>query len=108
MVTVVTLALLGGCNRARITCEDMIAWRDARGAPTTENPRSAMVKTVQTCITPGMPRDAVIALLGEPDRTRSGELEYDLGAGAFRMDPEGLVIRFDTQDRLIHTHIKQY
>jgi hypothetical protein len=80
---------------------------------------------IDTYLKPGIPRGAVVALLGKPDRIEDKtELEYEdmksvqvgrtylyaLGASGdvpFHMDGMYLLIVFDSEDRLKETHILQ-
>jgi len=56
-----------------------------------------------------MPKNDVISLLGNPDKEDLNQVEYTLGmCSGLGMDYDGLVIRFDNDDKLIETTIVQH
>jgi hypothetical protein len=73
--------------------------------------RGGMARDIKNrLLTPGMTKQEVEALLGPPDNNhKPQELEYTLGmCSGFRIDHDGLIIRFSTEGRLINAYIVQH
>lgn len=72
--------------------------------------RGSMAKDIQKrVITPGMSRQEVEALLGQPDKKDLAEYVYFLGlCSGLRIDYDGLHIAFDADNKVRHTRIIQH
>ena len=72
--------------------------------------RGGMAKDIQKrIITPGMNRQEVEALLGQPDKKDPAEYVYFLGlCSGLRIDYDGLHIAFDAHNKVTHTQIIQH
>jgi hypothetical protein len=97
------------------TTFDAEAWRAGAGADpaaaslSSVNPRLEMAQSVMDDhLVSGMPRATVLELLGPPDLVQGTALHYVLGVNPYHIDPDGLVIVFDPDDRLREAYITQY
>lgn len=96
-----TLALslslsLSACAMEQTPRFDSDAWKAQRGVAAKDNTRGGMLAAMEAVVQPGMSRDAVLALLGEPD-TRDAETgidTYELGVAKFGVDEEYYEIRY--------------
>ncbi len=73
--------------------------------------RGGMARDIKNrLLAPGMTQQEVESLLGRPDNHHKPlEIEYTLGmCSGFRMDYDGLIIRFSTEGRLINAYIVQH
>jgi SmpA / OmlA family len=82
---------------------DREVWHQFHSNDDPDNPRASMVESLQrSYLHPGLTRQQVVQLLGEPDLDESLNMsEYNLGMwSGFRMDYDGLQVYFDKQGRL--------
>lgn len=73
--------------------------------------RGGMARDIMNrLLAPGMTKQEVEALLGQPDdHHKPQEFEYTLGmCSGFKIDYDGLIIRFSTEGRLINAYIVQH
>ncbi|MEH6415963.1 hypothetical protein [Pseudomonas sp. CGJS7] len=86
------------------TSFDSAAWKSQRGADAQDNRRGGMVAALEQTVRTGMPRDEVIALLGEPDSTDAASSTdvYELGVARFGVDEEFYRIQY--QDGKVASH----
>lgn len=83
---------------------DSASWKSQRGADAQQNRRGTMVAALEKSIDVGMPREQVIALLGEPDSTDAATSTdmYELGVAQYGVDEEFYQIQY--QDGKVATH----
>ena len=73
------------------------------------NPRWDMRKQAQALLTPGLPRETVLALLGPPDAVQRDEILYCLGFwSGFRIDPDYLHVWLDGAGRVTGSAVLQH
>ena len=90
---------------------DQVQWITARETPEQRCYRGAMAFDLQQhYLLKGMPKQAVMALLGRPSwedaTTPQTNIEYDLGYCLW--DVHGLRVFFDDQGKLVHSKISQH
>jgi len=99
------LLLLGACGPVSF---DPQVWRAEAGNMDGESRRLAMAGELRRKqLTPGKPREEVLALLGEPDIRRDDRDIYFLGRGALAPDFESLEILYDPSGRVSSTRLAQ-
>lgn len=88
--------LLPACTMPQTATFDPDAWKSQRGAAPQDNRRGAMVEGLKTAVRDGMPREEVVALLGEPDsrNAATGVEVYELGVSAVGVDEEYFEVRY--------------
>jgi hypothetical protein len=82
---------------------DSERWKAQRNSAARENPRAGMLGNLKDRLRPGMTRDEVVALLGEPEAKEKEDTRYvyDLGASAFGVDYEYYVVEFDADGKVV-------
>lgn len=72
--------------------------------------RGGMAKHIkEKILRPGLQREEVVRLLGQPDSEGAGEIQYVLGmCSGFRIDFDGLHVYFDPTGALAHAAILQH
>jgi hypothetical protein len=100
----VLILSLSACAMQTTSNFDSDAWKSQRGAVAQQNQRGPMVASVEKAIHPGMPRDEVVALLGEPDSsdTATSTDVYELGVARYGIDEEFYEIQY--QDGKVASH----
>ncbi|MGN6150851.1 MAG: outer membrane protein assembly factor BamE domain-containing protein [Lysobacteraceae bacterium] len=75
---------------------DSGAWKAQRGVAAKDNTRGGMVAAVEAAVHPGMSREDVLRLLGEPDATDAATSTdtYELGVARFGVDEEYFAIHY--------------
>jgi hypothetical protein len=75
---------------------DSGAWKAQRGAAAQDNTRGSMLAAAEAAVQPGMSREDVLRLLGEPDAsdTATSTDTYELGVAKFGIDEEYLAIHY--------------
>ena len=80
---------------------DSDAWKAQRGAAPLEVRRAGMMSALEELVPVDMPRDAVVALLGEPDSMRQDRADaavsidvYELGVSGVGVEEEYYEIRY--------------
>lgn len=87
---------------------DADLWRAQRGSDALDNPRVRQIVALERRhMRAQMPRAEVIALLGEPDRSRPGTHIYTLGASPVGVDFETYVIQYDPLARVADFGIRR-
>lgn len=100
VLLMVTTLMSAGC---RADAFDAAAWQAQRGSLARDNPRSAMVSTLErTIVLKGMTRAETRRLLGEPDRSEPEADEYLLGASPVGVDLE--VYRLEFRQGRVSVH----
>lgn len=84
---------------------DSDKWKALRSSTERDNPRSRMLGDLKKELRQGMTRDAVVALLGEPEIKEGARYVYAIGASAFGVDYEYFVIEFDAGGNLLRHSI---
>ena len=81
---------LSACAMQNTPQFDSNAWKSQRGADARQNQRGTMVSSVEKAVHEGMPREEVIALLGEPDHSDAATAtdQYELGVAQYGVDEE--------------------
>ena len=89
--------LLPACTMQQTATFDPDAWKSQRGAAPQDNRRGAMVEGLKASVREGMPREEVVALLGEPDARNAGTGVdvYELGVSSVGVDEEYYEIRYE-------------
>jgi hypothetical protein len=84
------LAPTTGCTMQATAPFDSDTWKAQRGVDAGENRRGTMVDALERAVRVGMPRDQVVALLGEPDArdAATGVETYELGVSPVGVDEE--------------------
>lgn len=86
---------------------DQQKWMESAATIETECKRGDMAYHLQQHIlSPGVPREAVGALLGRPSYEDERSMEYDLGKCMHVY--HGLLIYFDANSRLLHSRISSH
>lgn len=95
---------LSACTMQTTSSFDSASWKSQRGADAQQNRRGTMVAALEKSIDVGMPREQVIALLGEPDSTDAATSTdmYELGVAQYGVDEEFYQIQY--QDGKVATH----
>lgn len=75
---------------------DTDAWKAQRGTTARENTRATQVPSLERQLRPGMTRDEVHRLLGEPDRRTEKADIYRMGIAPFGIDQESYQIIYDS------------
>src|SRR5688572_7954485 len=99
LIAIAAIALFG-LRWFRGQAFDRNVWHQFHENDEPDNPRYSMVKSLQrSYLHPGLTREQVIELLGEPDVAKSPDMyEYNLGMwSGFRIDYDGLQVHFDSQ-----------
>lgn len=87
---------LSACAMEHSSQFDPDAWKSQRGVAPQENSRGTMVPALEKVLHPGMGRDEVVELLGEPDfsDTSIATETYELGLAGSGVDEEYYEIRY--------------
>lgn len=90
------IALALAACAAPSTRFDAAAWKSQRGVPEQKNLRNGMAVAAREQLRVGMTREAVVALLGEPDfRKDAGRIDvYAIGASPLGIDPQYLELTY--------------
>ena len=72
--------------------------------------RGGMAMFIQTILLKkGMSKTEVMALLGKPDSDQPSQIEYTLGmCSGIGLDYDGLIIEFDSDDKISNSSIVQH
>lgn len=75
---------------------DSGAWKAQRGVAAQDNTRGSMIAAAEAAVQPGMPREDVLRVLGEPDATDAATSTdtYELGVAKFGIDEEYFTVRY--------------
>lgn len=94
--TLILSLSLSACAMEQTSSFDSGAWKAQRGVAATENTRGGMVAAAEAVVQPGMSREDVLRLLGEPDATDAATATdtYELGVAKFGVDEEYLAIHY--------------
>lgn len=90
---------------------DRQLWLAQHESTDPDNPRGQMADDLrQRHLSPGMARERVLELLGEPDFEKTPAVfKYNLGAwSGFRIDYDSLDVHFDGTGRLTETRVVQH
>src|SRR5262245_55284330 len=79
---------------------DSNRWKELRNSAARENPRAGMIGDLKERLRPGMTREEVVALLGEPETKEGARFVYAIGTSAFGVDYEYFVVEFDADGKL--------
>lgn len=95
---------LSACTMQTTSSFDSASWKSQRGADAQHNRRGTMVAALEKSIAVGMPREQVLALLGEPDSTDAATSTdmYELGVAQYGVDEEFYQIQY--QDGKVASH----
>lgn len=87
--------LLAACA-APSTRFDSTLWKSQRGVPDEKNRRNDMAVAAREQLRVGMTREAVLAILGEPDSRKSDDTidVYAVGASPLGIDPQYLELTY--------------
>lgn len=87
---------LSACAMEQTPRFDSDAWKAQRGVAAKDNARGGMLTAMEAVVQPGMSRDDVLRLLGEPDASDAdtGTDTYELGVAKFGVDEEYYEIRY--------------
>ncbi len=87
---------LSACAMEQTPRFDSDAWKAQRGVAAKDNTRGGMLAGMEAAVQPGMSRDDVLRLLGEPDSrdAETGVDTYELGVAKFGVDEEYYEIRY--------------
>lgn len=87
---------LSACAMEQTPRFDSDAWKAQRGVAAKDNTRGGMLAGMEAAVQPGMSRDDVLRLLGEPDSrdAETGIDTYELGVAKFGVDEEYYEIRY--------------
>lgn len=87
---------LSACAMEQTPRFDSDAWKAQRGVAAKDNTRGGMLVAMEAAVQPGMSRDDVLRLLGEPDSrdAETGVDTYELGVAKFGIDEEYYEIRY--------------
>jgi len=87
---------LSACAMEQTPRFDSDAWKAQRGAAARDNTRGTMLTAMEGVVHPGMSREDVLRLLGEPDGSdaETGTDTYELGVAKFGVDEEYYEIRY--------------
>jgi hypothetical protein len=87
---------LSACAMEHSSQFDSDAWKSQRGVSPQENGRGTMVPALEKVLHPGMRRDEVVDLLGEPDFSDANRATdtYELGLAGYGVDEEYYEIRY--------------
>ena len=114
-VVVVAFAGIRSCNNRLDPFSgrtfDRELWHHFHENDDPDNPRASMVASLKSKhLRPGLSRQQVTNLLGEPDVAKTPEMyEYNLGMwSGFRIDYDGLQIYFDAQGQLTRVQRVQH
>ncbi|NOT88023.1 MAG: hypothetical protein HOP03_07565 [Lysobacter sp.] len=101
---IVLLLSLSACAMQTTSNFDTAAWKSQRGVAAQQNQRGPMLASAEKAVQVGMPRDEVIALLGEPDiRDAAAATDlYELGVARYGIDEEFFEITY--QDGKVASH----
>lgn len=96
LACVLALTLLLGACAAPSTRFDPAAWKSQRGVPDEKNRRNDMAVAAREQLRVGMRREAVLAILGEPDSRKSGDTidVYAVGASPLGIDSQYLELTY--------------
>lgn len=85
-------------------------WLQWRGSENPDNKRGLMYEDLLTKLIPGMTKQEVLMLLGEPDHAKTeNSFSYILGMwSGMKMDYDTLEIKFDTDGQLIKAYRVQH
>src|SRR5262249_51200547 len=99
----VMLILGAGAYMTTLTAGDFDSdkWKALRSSTARNNPRAGMVSDLQPQLRPGMTRDEVVTLLGEPEVKEGARYVYSIGTSAFGVDYEYFVVEFDADGKLL-------
>ena len=95
---------LSACSMQTTASFDSATWKSQRGADAQQNRRGGMVASVEKAIHAGMPREQVLALLGEPDSTDAATSTdvYELGVAQYGIDEEFYQVQYADGKVLAH------
>lgn len=95
---------LSACTMQTTSSFDSASWKSQRGADAQQNRRGTMVAALEKSIAVGMPREQVLALLGEPDAIDAATSTdmYELGVAQYGVDEEFYQIHY--QDGKVASH----
>lgn len=82
-------------------------WKAEAANTSSKNPRIYWVSQVEKLLRPGMSKDDIIALLGDPNSKRDNRYSYDLGVNPYGIDYEYFVIEFDSTGKLSRFFIER-
>jgi hypothetical protein len=87
---------LSACAMEQTPTFDSGAWKAQRGVAAKDNTRGGMLPAVEAAVQPGMSREDVLRLLGEPDATDAATSTdtYELGVAKFGIDEEFFAIHY--------------
>lgn len=87
---------LSACAMEQTPTFDSGAWKAQRGVAAKDNTRGGMLPAVEAVVQPGMSREDVLRLLGEPDATDAATATdtYELGVAKFGIDEEFFAIHY--------------
>lgn len=99
LLAVLALSLslsLSACAMEQTPRFDSDAWKAQRGVAAKDNARGGMLTAMEAVVQPGMSREDVLQLLGEPDArdAGTGTDTYELGVAKFGVDEEYYEIRY--------------
>ncbi len=87
---------LSACAMEQTSSFDSGAWKAQRGVAAQDNTRGSMIAAAEAAVQPGMPREDVLRVLGEPDATDAATSTdtYELGVAKFGIDEEYFTVRY--------------
>jgi outer membrane protein assembly factor BamE (lipoprotein component of BamABCDE complex) len=87
---------------------DSEQWKAHRGSTARNNPRMGMVVELQRKhLRPGMSRDEVQRLLGEPDDRQGDNEVYELGASPIGVSYEYFIVDYDSAGKVTQLRISR-
>ena len=104
---------LGGYMSTKADGFDSTAWKSYHGDSKETNRRSAMLPDLKKLLRPGMSRQEIVELLGEPEddqssaATRPARWTYWLGQSPYGLDEDYFVIEFDAGGRLAKSYFSR-